>query len=235
MTETEGADGRSAGAGSSGRAGGEHAASGLHPIVRDAGRKGRLPAWARCPEERREHVERVAGLLGGWAEELGLADDDVVRWKAAGILHDALRGAGPDELRFWTDRDWPLPLLHAPACAGRLREEGVDDGELLDAIAHHPIGRAGLGRIGRFLYLADFLEPGREFLEDVRERLRATLPEDEAEALLSVTALRVARRLEVRGRIRSDTVGMWNWLLETRAGDAEGRPSPSPGAPGVGP
>lgn len=204
----------------------------LHPLVRAAGREGELPAWARCSEGRREHVERVAELLEDWAGEMGLSGPDRVRWRAAGVLHDALRGAGPDELRFWTDRDWPLPLLHAPACAARLRDEGVEDEELLDAIAHHPVGRAGLGRLGRHLYLADFLEPGREFLPDVRERLRSILPGQESEALLSVTALRLARRLELRGGIRPETVEMWNWALETRGQEAEGRPVPDAGAPG---
>lgn len=212
--------------------GGDPAEAPVHPLVRAAGREGRLPAWARCSEGRREHVGRVADLLGGWAEELELSGTDRVRWRAAGVLHDALRGAGADELRFWTDRDWPLPLLHAPACASRLRDEGVEDEELLEAIAHHPVGRAGLGRLGRHLYLADFLEPGREFLPDVRERLRAILPDQEAEALLSVTGLRLARRLELRGGIRPETVEMWNWLLETRGEEAEGRPTPDPEAPG---
>lgn len=212
--------------------GGDAGGAPIHSLVLAAGREGRLPAWARCSEDRREHVGRVADLLGRWAEDLELPEADRVRWRGAGVLHDALRGAGPDELRFWTDREWPLPLLHAPACAARLRDEGVEDEEILEAIAYHPIGRAGLGRLGRHLYLADFLEPGREFLPDVRERLRTILPEQEAEALLSVTGLRLARRLELRGGIRPETVEMWNWLLETRGGEAEGRPTPDPGAPG---
>lgn len=212
--------------------GGDAGGAPIHPLVRAAGREGRLPAWARCSEGRREHVGRVADLLARWAEALELSEADRVRWRGAGILHDALRGAGPDELRFWTDRDWPLPLLHAPACSSRLRDEGVEDEELLEAIAYHPIGRAGLGRLGRHLYLADFLEPGREFLPDVRERLRTILPGQEAEALLSVTGLRLARRLELRGAIRPETVEMWNWLLESRGEEAEGRPTPDPGAPG---
>lgn len=193
----------------------------LHPLVRAAGREGRLPAWARCSDGRREHVARVADLLAGWSGELGLPEADRVRWRAAGVLHDALRGAGPEELRFWTDRDWPLPLLHAPACAGRLRDEGVGDEELLEAIAYHPVGRAGLGRLGRHLYLADFLEPGRSFLPDVRERLRWIMPGEPAEALLSTVALRIAHRLEVRGALRPRTIAFWNRLLEE---SGEGRP-----------
>lgn len=200
----------------------------LHPLVRGAGTDGRLPDWARCSPDRREHVRRVADLLDRWGETLELSPEDRVRWRAAGILHDALRDAGPEELRFWSDRDWPLPVLHAPACAARLREEGVEDEELLEAVAHHPVGRPGLDRLGRHLYLADFLEPGRSFLEEVRERLRTILPGQEAEGMLSVTALRLAHRLEVRGGIHSRTVEMWNWLLEEADEDGLAGPGVRP-------
>jgi len=154
-----------------------------------------------------------------WAEALDLPERDRIRWRAAAFLHDALRDADPGELRGPAGPDWPAALLHGPACADRLREEGVDDEELLEAVAFHTVGRAGLGRLGRFLYLADFLEPGRSILPDVRERLRAILPGEADEALLSTVALRLAHRLEVRGPIRPETVGLWNELVERAGGE----------------
>ena len=196
-------------------------AAALHPLVEAAGREGRLPEWARCGEGRREHLERVAELMDGWAGELGLSDRDRTRWRAAAYLHDALRDADPAELREETDLDWPGSLLHGPVCAGRLRAEGVDDQELLEAVTYHTVGRPGLGRLGDFLYLADFLEPGRSILPRVRERLRAILPAEPDEALLSVVALRVAHRLEIRGSLRPETLGFWNALV-ARAGGPDG-------------
>jgi len=200
---------------------GAPSAAGLHPIVEAAGREGLLPEWARCGQGRREHLDRVAGLMDGWAGDLDLSERDRTRWRAAAYLHDALRDADPAELREETDLDWPAALLHGPVCAGWLGEDGVDDGELLEAVAYHTVGRAGLGRLGEFLYLADFLEPGRPFLPRVRERLRAILPAELDEALLSVVALRVAHRLEVRGELRPETLGFWNALVE-RAGAPDG-------------
>lgn len=222
----------------------------LHPRVEAAGREGRLPEWARCSPRRRDHLEGVAELMDGWAGDLDLSEGDRVRWRAAAHLHDALREADPEELRFWSDQgpwggpDWPAVLLHGPACAARLREEGVEDDELLDAVAWHTLGHPELGRLGRYLYLADFLDPGRQFLEEVRQRIRLLLPDDEVEALLSVAALRLAHRLEVRGAIRDETVGFWNRLLE-EAGEGDAEPGPeapirgdavggSAGAPGEG-
>lgn len=194
-----------------------------HRHVVAAGREGELPPWSRTSESRREHVERVAGLMDRWAEELELDEAEKVRWRAAARLHDALRGAEEEELRFWSDRAGPAPVLHGPACARRLRQEGVEDRELLDAIAHHTFGHPDFGRLGRYLYLADFLEPGRTIVPEVRKRLRALLPGEPLEALLSVVALRIAHRLEVRGAIAPETVAFWNRLLEESSeGEARG-------------
>lgn len=194
----------------------------LHERVRAAGsEEGRMPPWARMSEGRRAHVERVTELLDAWAAHHELPEADRIRWRAAGRLHDALREADTDELAFWSDLDWPAPVLHGPACAARLQEEGVEDDELLEAVAWHTVGDPELGALGRHLYLADFLEPGREFLPEVRERLRWLMPEEPMEALLSTVALRIAHRLEVRGALRPRTIAFWNRLLEE---SGEGRP-----------
>lgn len=176
----------------------------------------------------------MAELLTGWAEARGLPEEDRIRWRAAGYLHDALRQAEPDELTFWTERDWEPALLHGPACAERLREEGVEDEALLRAVAYHTLGHPELDDLGRHLYLADFLEPGRQILPDVRDRLRALLPDEPLEVLLSVVALRIAHRLEVRGGIRRETVAFWNRLLEEADEDGAGAGGAEDGAEAAG-
>lgn len=187
----------------------------MHPLVEAAGREGKLPEWAVCSERRRDHVGRVRDLIGEWAAELDVAETERVRWKAAAVLHDALRDAPPETLRDEVEGDWPDPVLHAPACAERLRGKGVEDEELLHAITYHPLGHPAFGDLGGYLYLADFLDPGRGFLTGARKRLRAIVPTETDEALRSVIALRLARRLEVRGTIRSETVTWWNELVGT--------------------
>lgn len=185
----------------------------LHPLLEAAGQEGRFPDWARIAPERREHAARVRELLGAWADDLELDERDRVRFRAAGTLHDALRDAGEEELRPWVDADLATPLLHGSACAGRLREEGVEDEELLQAITHHTTGHPDLSALGEFLYLADYLEPGREFLSEARQRIRLLLPLQREEALRSVVALRIAHRLEVRGELHPSTIELWNRLV----------------------
>ncbi|HET6233144.1 MAG TPA: HD domain-containing protein [Longimicrobiaceae bacterium] len=167
-------------------------ASALSETVRAAA-AGKMPVWAVAKPKRREHVARVAALMREWAEALGLGADDVARWAAAGTLHDALRDADPDELR----REVPPELrglhdalLHGPAAAERLKDEA--DEEMLDAIRYHTLGYAGFGRLGRALYLADFMEPGRRFDPEWTASLRAHMPREMDAVLREVVEARVA-------------------------------------------
>ncbi|MFQ5746031.1 MAG: HD domain-containing protein [Gemmatimonadota bacterium] len=183
--------------------------SSLHPLIRGAAETGALPAWARCGPERLEHARAVAGLLDGWAVELGL-EEERGRWRAAGILHDALKDADAEELRGLAGAEWPDPVLHAPACAARLAQDGVTDGELLQAISYHSIGHPDFGLLGDCLYLADYLEPGRDGLSAGREELRSRLPGGREEVLGTVIGLRIRRLLDTRRRILPESILYWN-------------------------
>ncbi len=153
----------------------------------------------------------MARLLDDWARALDLSSRDRRRWRAAGILHDALRDAPPDELPGSARLpDWPGPLLHAPACAERLRDEGVGDGPLLLAISHHPVGHPEFGPLGDHLYLADYLEPGREFARERRRKLRHRMPGDRDTVLVSVVAARIEHLLERRSFLVPESVHYWN-------------------------
>jgi len=173
---------------------------GLSPTVRAAAR-GELPPWARASEKRRAHIGRVASLLDEWARALALPEVERERWLAAGWLHDVLREAPPEELRPLVPEEFrgmPAKLLHGPAAAERLAGEA--DGELLDAIRYHTLGSARFGRLGRALYLADFLEPGRRFEPEWTASLRARMPHDMDGVMREVVRARV-RHVEESGSI----------------------------------
>lgn len=186
----------------------------LHPRISAAAR-GELPEWSRVETERLTHIESVARLMGDWAKILNLNEIDCQRWIAAAWLHDALRNADPEELD-GVAGEYPASVRHGPAAAASLESEGVDDHELLDAIRYHSIGRAGLQRMGRYLFLADYLEPARQLESDDREALRARLPADVEEALIVVSASRMAYQLELGNPLLSETVEFWNELTGER-------------------
>jgi 2-amino-4-hydroxy-6-hydroxymethyldihydropteridine diphosphokinase len=184
----------------------------LHSLIVAAAR-GQLPAWARVNRERLPHLASVAGLLARWAAELGLDEAERIRWSAAGWLHDALRDEDPNELSREA-ADYPGKLRHGPAAAARLEAEGIDDDELLSAIRCHSLGQRRLGRLGRYLYLADYLEPLRPFAPAQSAALRARLPHDADAVLRRVCALRVAEVLRRGKPLRPETVEFWNELVE---------------------
>lgn len=196
----------------------------VQPVIAAAAR-GELPSWARFGDKRRAHAERVAALLEDWAEGLGLDATETTRWLAAAWLHDSLKEAPEDELRDLLRgelRDLPEPVLHGPAAAARLRQDGVDDGELLTAIAYHTLGHPDFGPVGRALFAADFLEPGRRQRERWRAGLRARMPEDAERVTRDILEARITYLLHERRPIRPETMAFWNKMAE---GDAWARAS----------
>ena len=177
----------------------------LSPLVREAA-EGRLPAWTVAKPKRREHMARVAALMRAWASALGLPADEVARWSAAGYLHDALRDAPADELRPHVPpefRELPEKLLHGPAAAARLA--GQADQEMLDAIRCHTLGCPRFGTLGRALYLADFLEPGRTFSPEWTESLRRRMPGEMGAVLREVVDARIGHVEENGGILHPET------------------------------
>jgi HD superfamily phosphohydrolase YqeK len=187
----------------------------LHRVVERAA-AGELPTWARATAERKEHMSRVAALLASWSGGLGLSEDERTRWAALAYLHDALRDADPEDLRGRVPpglEALPPAILHGPAAAERLRVDGVKDGGLLLAVAYHTLGHADLGREGRALYCADFLEPGRVGLKDEwRSDLRGRMPEALHEVVREILGARIRHLLEGGRPVRAETMGFWNSL-----------------------
>lgn len=151
-------------------------------------------------------MRRVAGLMTEWAFGLELPEDDRIRWTAAGWLHDSLKEADPEALREMVPeelRDLAPALLHGPAAAERLRHDA--DPALLDAIRFHTIGHPRLDSLGRALYLADFLEPGRKSGADWRAELRADMPHGMSRVIPLVVAARVDHIRDRGQPIRPET------------------------------
>lgn len=185
----------------------------LHPVVREAA-QGALPPWSRATAKRRDHISQVAALMDEWARALSLSDEDHTRWVATGWLHDALRDASEAELREILGEmyaDFPPPLLHGPAAAHLL--EGQADDAMLMAIRYHTLGHPHLDRLGRALYLADFLEPGRPFATEWRASLRARMPAEMDAVLQEVVASRISNLLEERRPLRPETAAFWSALV----------------------
>lgn len=172
-----------------------------------------LPPWAEVREHRRAHIARVIELLDRWAEAMALPPDEARAWRDAGRWHDALRDADPDRLAaLCGDPTLPEGLRHGPAAAARLRQEGEHRTDVLEAIAWHTVGHAGWERVGRALYMADYLEPGRSFAREERAYLADQVPHDFRGTFREVVRHRLVWVLREGHRLHPQSVALWNSL-----------------------
>ena len=163
-----------------------------------------LPAWAQVSTERRAHIERVVALLSSWADAMHVEAKERDRWLRAGWLHDALRDA-------------PLgdPLEHGIVAASLAAQNGERDQSVLSAVRYHTFGFGGWDDVGRMLYLADFLEPGRDFASAGRAELARRVPMERDAVLLEVARQRIEWALRSGWQLPNETVGFWNQLVAT--------------------
>lgn len=105
---------------------------------------------------------------------------DEKKAELAAIFHDYAKFRPVEEMkRIIIEQGMPSELLrfnselwHAPVGAYLAQKEaGIDDEEILEAIRYHTSGRIGMSLLEKVIYLADYIEPGRQFpgVEEVRE------------------------------------------------------------------
>ena len=176
-----------------------------------------LPSWAIVSEKRRAHIERVAKLIKQWARRLDTPLPESARWLRAAYFHDALKDATPEQLEDLAPKGWKIARLrHGPAAASAARLHGEDDPGVLDAVYYHSIGYTGWDDVGRMLYMADFLEPGRKFSSNSHQELVELVPENRQGALFQVTKQRVKQLVESGWPIPEETRMFWNEQLRSR-------------------
>lgn len=120
-------------------------------------------------ESRYEHSVRTAKMCQELCLKFGI--DEKLGY-LAGISHDMCKKLPDDVMMAVAARDGnPISdfeknkpsLLHGRAAAVKLYEDfNVTDKDLIDAVANHTFGKVGLGDLGKILYVADKIEPGRK-------------------------------------------------------------------------
>ncbi|MDI3508054.1 MAG: hypothetical protein PWP55_246 [Clostridiales bacterium] len=103
----------------------------------------------------------------------------------AGLVHDCAKDLNYQQMKaLVTKYDMELDdvsshepaLIHGPLGAHMARDMfDINDEEVLNAIRYHTTGRSGMGLLEQIVYLADYIEPNRDFpgvneLREVSER-----------------------------------------------------------------
>jgi len=139
----------------------------------------------------------------------------------AGLIHDVYRdvqgetllgmarsiGIAPTEV----ERLVPM-LLHAKVAAKQAKRQfGIQDAEIIQAVARHTTASPGMTRLDMVVYLADLVEPGRQYdgLDEIRKLSRTSLEE----AFLLALDQTVIYLVRTGSLIHEDTIMARNWLL----------------------
>lgn len=130
------------------------------------------------------HSQRVGRLAGETAAHWGL---DSLKAHLAGLLHDIAREMPLEEYLPLAEeggiaigaaeRASPM-LLHGPIGALLLKERwGLEDADILQAIAGHTIADKEMSPYEQIVFLADIAEPGRQWsgLDELRRLMKSDL------------------------------------------------------------
>jgi predicted HD superfamily hydrolase involved in NAD metabolism len=180
-------------------------------------------ARERLSAKRYGHTLRVAETAESLARAHGL---DPARARLSALLHDAAREMSSDGfLNLAEDLELPVgeperespKLLHGPVAAGLARRDlGVEDEGVLAAIGEHTTGRPGMAPLSLVLYVADKIEPARDYpsVESLRRLARRDLRAAAAESLRRSIA-----HNEERGRpTHPASIEALGWLEEAEEG-----------------
>jgi len=146
------------------------------------------------------HTLNVGYLSAHLADVFGCDKDKAL---IAGALHDCAKELPLErqlELAkiYSGDLFTEKKLLHSPAGAVFARDEfGIEDKEILDAICYHTTGRGDMTLLEKIVYLADKIEPSRNYTDLTPIRSAA---EKDLESAMRMTALAVKNKFVSQGR-----------------------------------
>ena len=196
-------------------------------IIRN-GYYGALPELSWLREKAFDYLEpgRIAHVVGCESEAVMLAKtwgEDPDTAATAGILHDITKKyRGEEQLKLC--RKYGIvydeaearntAILHARTGAALAREEFHVSEEIAEAIRWHTTGKPDMSNLEKILYLADFIEPTRDFpgLEELRKLAYKDL--NDAMALALSMCMGDLRRRE--REVYKDTLEAYNWYCLER-------------------
>jgi predicted HD superfamily hydrolase involved in NAD metabolism len=179
-------------------------------------------AWLaeNVPSNRINHVLRVEQMSMDLAMHYNL---DHLKARKAGLMHDLAKYFQPQQLLQMAktnglEVDEVMEanphLLHADASAIVARDVfGVEDEEVLQAIANHTLGRPGMSLLSCIVFLADSIEPGRGNTSEL-QALRQISYKDIYQAVWKTGDYTLKFLLDRPSLIHPRVIATRNWFLE---------------------
>lgn len=147
---------------------------------------------------------------------------DINKALVAGLLHDCGKFYDKDyllkqafEFGIISDESYisNRQIIHAPLGAYIAHKEyGIEDKEILDAIRYHTTGRDNMTLLEKIIYIADYIEPQREFVG--LDELRDLAWENINAAILKALNDTIIHLINSGSRIHIYTINARNYLIK---------------------
>ncbi|WP_430682709.1 bis(5'-nucleosyl)-tetraphosphatase (symmetrical) YqeK [Leptolyngbya sp. AN02str] len=185
--------------------------------------RSRVLTWLEqeVPPARVQHILRVEAMAIELAEHHGV---DARQAAQAALMHDLAKNFSPKRLLEMAQAQGmeldPVDelnphLLHADIGAVIARNEfGVQDPEVLGAIANHTLGQPNMSPVSCIVFLADTLEPGRGDTA-VLQQLRAMSTQNLLRAVWMTCDYSIQYLLETARLIHPRALQTRNWFLSS--------------------
>lgn len=165
----------------------------------------------------------TVGVMESAIELAGKFGANQEKAEIAGIFHDYAKFRDKSEMeQIIINENMPKDLLmhskelwHAPVGAYLVRQEvGIEDPEILSAIRFHTSGRPDMNKLEKVIFLADYIEPNRQFpgVEEVRELAKVDLDK----AIIMALQNTIKFLVKQNQAIYPDTIDTYNWLILTQ-------------------
>ena len=149
------------------------------------------------------HTMNVTGLAKEMAVRFGA---DVNKAEIAALLHDMAKYENRPGVN--------MNLEHGRIGAEKSRELfGIEDEDILNAITYHTTGRAGMSTLEKIIFLADAIEPGRNYPSVDEIRALAETDLDRA-CILTLTRTIEYVKDEMGWYLHPDTIEAKEYLEE---------------------
>lgn len=165
-------------------------------------------------EQRFRHVLGVEAAALDLAQQYGC---DERKASLAALLHDYAKEVADqvfldlidqyqlgEELKAWGNNVW-----HGMVGAYKIRQDfGLEDQDILQAIQRHTVGAKQMALLDKVLYVADYIEPNRDFpgVEEARQLSKLSLDK----AVAFATARTIAHLAQKRIPIYPQTIETYN-------------------------
>ncbi|MTV82637.1 bis(5'-nucleosyl)-tetraphosphatase (symmetrical) YqeK [Secundilactobacillus folii] len=167
-----------------------------------------------------EHVQRVEATAIKLAKQYGV---NVEKASIAGLIHDYAKQRPDKDFidaihRYKLDPDlvnWNNAIWHGVVGAELIKTElGIFDEEIIDAVRFHTTGNRYMTKLAQIIYMADYIEPARDF--DGVEKARLLTSQNLALAVAYQTKHTLMYLLTNNQRIYPKTIDTYNaWVPQS--------------------